>query len=227
MKLERPDLVDRLAAEYVLGTLRGTARRRFERAAGGSDGIASVVRRWEDRFVGLAPPASAMHPSRRVWAGIVRQIEALDRKDVRTSAGRAWQFALAAGLLGVVVALGWYRFVYEARPEAAAIFATTTGEQLWRVESTRHTTRLRMATLGPVQLEPGHSFELWALPAGGKPVSLGLLPTQGTASATLTDAQRAALRTSSKIAISLEPQGGSPTGTPTVVLHVADWVARS
>jgi anti-sigma-K factor RskA len=211
----------------VLGTLRATARRRFERAVVGSEVIASRVRRWEDRFVGLAPGPSAMQPSRRVWAGIVRQIEALERKGARPSASRAWQFALAAALLGVVVALGWYRFAYPPRPEAAAIFATTTGAQLWRVESTRDTTQLRMATLGPVQLEPGHSFELWALPAGGKPVSLGLLPTQGTASAMLTDAQRAALRTSSKIAVSLEPQGGSPTGTPTVVLHVADWVAQS
>ncbi|MGH8263434.1 MAG: hypothetical protein ACRET4_08140 [Steroidobacteraceae bacterium] len=52
------------------------------------------------------------------------------------------------------------------------------------------------------------------------------MPTHGSASAWLTDLQRAALFASSKIAISLEPQGGSPTGTPTVVLHVADWVVQ-
>jgi anti-sigma-K factor RskA len=227
MKLEHPDLVDRLAAEYVLGTLRGTARRRFERAAGANARVGGAVRRWEDRFMGLAPGASAVRPSRRVWAGIVRQVEALEHTDDRGSGARAWQFALAAVLIGVVVALGWYRFVYEPRPQAAAVFASTTGTQLWRVEVSRDTTQLHMATLGPVPLEPGHSFELWALPAGGKPVSLGLMPTAGTANARLTDLQRAALLASSKVAISLEPQGGSPTGTPTVVLQVADWVAQS
>lgn len=227
MKLDRPDLADRLAAEYVLGTLRGTARRRFERAAGASPHVASVVRRWEDRFMGLAPGASAMQPSRRVWAGIVRQIEALERPAGRGLSRHLWQYALAAGLIALVIALGWYRFVYVPQPQAAATFTSAAGAQLWRVEVSRDTTRLSMETLGPVDLEPGHAFELWALPAGGKPVSLGLMPTQGSASARLSDAQRAALLTSSKVAISLEPAGGSPTGTPTVVVHVADWVARS
>ncbi|MGH8263433.1 MAG: hypothetical protein ACRET4_08135 [Steroidobacteraceae bacterium] len=69
----------------------------------------------------------------------------------------------------MVVALGWYRFVYESRPEAAATFTAETGAQLWRVEVSRNTTRLRMATLGPVTAEPGHSFELWALPAAASP----------------------------------------------------------
>ncbi len=219
------ELIDRLASEYVLGTLRGAARRRFEHFATRNDGIASVVRRWEDRFVGLAPGAIAMPPSNRVWAGIVRQIDELEWSQPRTTARRAWTLALAATLVGLVVALGWYRFVYEPRPEAVAIFTTTTGGQIWRVEASKHITTLSMATLGPVEVEAGRSFELWALPEGGKPVSLGLMPTAGSASEPLTKEQRAALLASRKLAITLEPAGGSPSGSPTgPVVHAADWV---
>jgi anti-sigma-K factor RskA len=109
-----------------------------------------------------------------------------------------------------------------------AIFASADGAQLWRVQASQDTTTLSMETVGAVTVQPGHSYELWALPQGHAPVSLGLMPTAGSASETLTEAQRMALRDSRKLAISLEPQGGSPTGVATgPVVHVADWVHRT
>jgi anti-sigma-K factor RskA len=54
------------------------------------------------------------------------------------------------------------------------------------------------------------------------PVSLGLLPKNGKRELQLTDAQRLALAGSGKIAVSLEPIGGSPSGSPGPVLFVAD-----
>jgi anti-sigma-K factor RskA len=56
---------------------------------------------------------------------------------------------------------------------------------------------------------------LWALPAGGKPVSLGLMPAGGTAQRNLTDVQKQALANSAQVAITVEKLGGSPTGQPT------------
>jgi anti-sigma-K factor RskA len=58
-------------------------------------------------------------------------------------------------------------------------------------------------------------FELWALPAGGKPVSLGVMPYSGTTQRTLTAVQQQALANSAQVAISVEQVGGSPTGQPT------------
>jgi anti-sigma-K factor RskA len=62
--------------------------------------------------------------------------------------------------------------------------------------------------------EAGRDYELWALPSGGKPVSLGLLPQLGRARLTL-EATRAALLAAGGLAVSVEPMGGSPTGQPT------------
>ena len=64
-------------------------------------------------------------------------------------------------------------------------------------------------------LPPGKSHELWALPEGGTPVSLGLLPHTGDHHRVLNASQRTALAGSKQVAVNLEPEGGSPTGAPT------------
>jgi anti-sigma-K factor RskA len=61
----------------------------------------------------------------------------------------------------------------------------------------------------------GRDYELWALPKNGNPVSLGVLPTEGTSTRALTVIQKAALASSSQLAVSIEPPGGSPTAQPT------------
>ena len=226
MNERNPELLDRLAAEYVLGTLRGGARRRFERLHVISNAAAPAVSRWEDRLVRLALGVRPMRPSTRVWREIVRRLDAEDRSSDRPSALRPWHLALAAGLMAVAIGVGWYQVVYIAKPQSVAQFAMTNGSTLWRVELSRNAATLSMAAVGAIEVQTGHAFELWALPEGGTPVSLGLMPTSGSVSETLTPAQRAALSTSRKLAISLEPAGGSPTGTPTgPVLHVTDWIA--
>ena len=54
MKYDNLKLRQMLAAEYVLGTLRGRARRRFERLARGDIAIRTEIRFWESRLAGLA-----------------------------------------------------------------------------------------------------------------------------------------------------------------------------
>lgn len=61
----------------------------------------------------------------------------------------------------------------------------------------------------------GQSLELWLLRDGVAPVSLGLLPVDSDrATLEIAYTLRGALRGAS-CAISVEPEGGSPTGTPT------------
>ena len=43
MKYDNPELRDRLAAEYALGTLRGAARRRFQTPDGGDPGLRDLT----------------------------------------------------------------------------------------------------------------------------------------------------------------------------------------
>jgi anti-sigma-K factor RskA len=224
MKHDQPQLVDALAAEYVLGTLRGAARRRFERWQSAEWHIASRVRTWEGRLIPLALGLPPVTPSPEVWTRIETRIRAAE--GARTAAARPASRALAAVLVLCAIFAGGYfawRMTESLHLQTVATIKGEQGPAAWSIELDARGERLRAVALAGVAVRPGHSFELWALqPGKAAPVSLGLLPDAGALERTLTPAQRAALAIAAQVAVSLEPPGGSPTGAPTgPVLFVA------
>ena len=215
MKSANRELVDRLAAEYVLGTLRGRARRRFERWLL-SPQVGAIVKAWEDRLAGLEPQLAPVTPPATVWHGIEDKLEL--RKMQRRPAAR-W-LAIAASLAFFVMA--GILLTYRQPPDVPQLARTQ--ESLlqvdpqtiyWRVEVFGDHQELRLHAQNVYDLPAGKAHELWALPEGGAPVSLGLLPKTGEQRRVLTPAQQTALAGAKQIAVSLEPEGGSLTGAPT------------
>ena len=75
MNLTRyPQLVDLLAAEYVLGTLRGGARRRFQQYADEDSAIRRAVDEWQRRISPMAELAAPRMPPPAVWEAIERRL---------------------------------------------------------------------------------------------------------------------------------------------------------
>ena len=60
-----PELRDRLAAEYVVGTLRGRARARFQSLLRYDPDLRRVVGEWEARITPLALAAGEIAPPAR------------------------------------------------------------------------------------------------------------------------------------------------------------------
>ena len=218
MKSANRELVDRLAAEYVLGTLRHRARRRFERWLL-SPQVGAIVKAWEGRLAGLEPQLTPVTPPATVWRGIEERLEL--RKTQRRPAVR-W-LAIAASVAFFVVA-GILLTSRQPGIPVAPPLALTKQSALqadpqtiyWRVEILGDNQEINLRVQNVHELPEGKVHELWALPeGGGAPVSLGLLPQSGEQRRVLTAAQRAALAGSKQIAVSLEPTGGSPTGAPT------------
>lgn len=226
MNYQRPQLIEELAAQYVLGTLRGPARRRFERYCKHNATALHAVRRWEDRLVDLLANVVPVAPSTLVWDRIkfrVRRDKALRPKRVFATFGN-WRFAAAAGIAALAIAFGMWSGFGPGSSEPVASIRNEQQAQMWSIEAPRNRGELRVAATDNLALDPARAYELWALPAdGAAPVSLGLMPKSGRSTLELTDVQRVALSRSRQVAISLEPPGGSPTGAPTgPVLFVAD-----
>jgi len=217
MKRDEPGNLDLLAAEYVIGTLRGAARRAFARRRARDPFVDRRVTAWEERFALLTLRLRPVAPSGAVWTGIEGRIGA----PVRSS----WRALAAAAALVAVLGLGWLVWTETRPPQAFAVFAAAQGTELWRVDVDARGDRLEVDALVAVDVPSARSRELWALPEGEAPVSLGLMPAAGSVDLALDDRQRAALAAAKNIAVSDEPAGGSPTGAPTGdVLYIAALV---
>ncbi|HEY0767951.1 MAG TPA: anti-sigma factor [Steroidobacteraceae bacterium] len=215
MNYDSPELLDRLAAEYVLGTLRGPARARFARLCAASTAARQALHRWEDDFSALSRALEPVQPSARVWLDLRRRIDAGGARSPRPSFWRRWSLAAAASLAAVALIVGLLVHEQRVSLQAVAVLGSDAAHPVWRVERAKELTALTIRVVGPVRAAPEKAYELWALPRGGKPVSLGLLPLGGRLERPLTEVQRAALLTADKLAVSIEPAGGSPTGSPT------------
>jgi len=222
MNYDRAELLDRLAAEYVVGLMRYRARARYERLCEELPAALSARRGWEERLLPLSLALAPVAPGAHRWPQIERAIAAMNAGSAarppaaRAAGGRWWSVALAAGLVAVALLVGRLTFWSEPVWQPMAVLAPANATPLWRLERSADAAQINIRTLGPINLKPTQSYELWVLPSGGgNPVSLGLLPRQGSLERRLTPAQRALLLAARQVAVSVEPAGGSPTGLPT------------
>jgi anti-sigma-K factor RskA len=233
MDYSRPALADRLAAEYVLGTLRGPARRRFEALLPAHPALRQATQAWERRLVQLSEATPPVTPSPQVWAGIQQRL--FDTADVDMKTGplaqaaqgvaRWWQrLALWQGAAGLATVAAMALAVMLAQPRppqppivvvmAAQADAGGDGIQpaafVASVSGDGRSLVLRPVSEGR-QVALGKALELWAVPTRGAPRSLGLVSQQG-----ITTVRRASLLVdTAAFALSVEPPGGSPSGVPT------------
>lgn len=107
MRYTHPALLDHLASAYVLGTLGGGARRRFERLLRDRGDVQLLVAQWEGRLGMLASSVPVQQPPQRVWAAIEARTRPRDVKDAAAQGGWAgllWRrHGVLQGLAGVVL----------------------------------------------------------------------------------------------------------------------------
>jgi len=68
-RYNNPQLREKLAAEYVIGTLRGRARARFQALLRYDPGLRAIVVEWEARLSPLAAAAAGIAPPARSCGG--------------------------------------------------------------------------------------------------------------------------------------------------------------
>lgn len=204
-----------LAAAYALGTLRGPARRRFERMARDDAMLRSLIDRWQEQFATLAANVPAVDPPARVWREIESRISrTADR--VSPAAGLWRAFGLAAGGLATVL-FAFFIWTSSAPPREPLFVAVLTAQDSGprMVVSMEEPELMRVKIVKPWSGVEGKSLELWVLPTEGAPRSLGLVANTSTETLIRIRAGDARMQGATGLAVSLEPAGGSPTKAPT------------
>jgi len=274
MNYDRPELIDRLAAQYVLGSLRGPARDRFERLIAASATVRRRVGHWERQLAPIAyglppvkPPAalraaliaetrrptdaSAVGP---IPPALLPQPPASPRLPAaqggwrrRSTVLRRARFLAAACACGLLIVGGLFR-LSGARlsfPDGQAAEVSEPGQRAGLTEPELRGDELRplpvmLARIGMpgssmgwmISMTPDHrqltitasddylsagraSVQLWWLADDGAPRPLAILGTERDSTVVVDVPQGLDESRTLVFAITLEPQGGSPTGKPT------------
>jgi anti-sigma-K factor RskA len=217
---DRPQRLDALAAEYALGTLPVRARLRLARAAGNDAAIAAAIRDWEMRLAALTEGVAPVTPPPRVWAAIVQRL-GLQRSD---SSHVPWwgrvAFWRSFALTSFALAMAFAVTLFSPKPEVpgapiVAVLAGPDAKPALIATAMRGERTMTVKVVGAAAVPAGKSLELWMLPTGGAPKSLGVIPDTGVGRVELSAAPDVSLANVPALAVSLEPAGGSPTGAPT------------
>lgn len=223
MRYHDPQLRNGLAAEYVLGTLRGQARARFESLMRYDPALRGLVTDWEDRLTPLARAGTDIAPPASVWDALSKRIAGHAPRTRWWESLALWRGLAATGAAFALVLAIVTGIAPEAKPAMSmiAVMNDTQGQPAMTVSwPSMHAIRDPYIRIKVMQKHPvmaaGTAWELWMLPHGqGRPVSLGLITTDADQIMRLTPELAERIESAWGIAMSVEPKGGSPTGVPT------------
>lgn len=232
MKYADPRLVDHLASAYVLGTLTGGARRRFERLQRDRVDVQLAVAQWEHRLGQLASPVRALRPSPRVWQAIAQrthiqarmQAQAGARVSARPAVAWGWLRLAGTGLAGVTAgAVITIALLFSAPGLLVSSdhVAMRTGQKLPQsyvglltdgqgngkllVSSLRHGRAMTVKVIGPLAPPAdGSRLVLWAVPANAPAFVLGDVPATGSATSQLPDTSEKLLSKVTRLMVTAE-----------------------
>ena len=229
---EHDDDRDLLAAELALRLLDGRdldeARSLSERDAD----FAAAVAAWDARFAPLFEAIEPVAADVSVWARIAAvigrgtgegaEIIALRRRAAgwRNVAGLVTAMAAALALIVVPNVIR-----PDLPPPVAPVAPASQPTLIAKVVSEDRATafvvayqpdrRELLVTPAIAGLPQGKDHELWLIGASGVPVSMGVVDDAAPTRLVVSAAKLAELKASATMAMTVEPDGGSPTGQPT------------
>lgn len=225
-----PEVVDQLAAAYVLGSLHGPARRRFEAILRTQALARASVAAWEQRLQPLAErlPPVAPHPD------VLRRIEAHARGDAPAGSAPAGRWGwlqrwfgpvpASALALGLMLGLLWPALLPPAGDGELpsgyiGVLANAEGKTGMIVASRRQGRVMDLKQVQPLVLPAGQTLFVWAIEASGRARPVGPAPSGTFVQVPLPAPAEALFFTAAEVAISLEPVGSAPTAPTTPFVY--------
>ena len=223
-------LRQKLASEYVLGTLKGGARRRFEGWLYNDADLRNITAEWRQRLEPMAEFTTPVAPPKRVWQQIEQRLYLTQAQHGGRSLWRDslsfWRsLGLASSAIAalLVIVMSTQLMSTPQISHVATLMDEKSQTALLLTADSRHDT-LEVRMVGNAPVPTDKELELWAVPKSGKPRSLGLLADKG--SVTLALSSRAIGNDVALLAVTLEPRGGSPdpNGPTGPILYKGNWV---
>ncbi|MDH6146892.1 MULTISPECIES: anti-sigma factor [Paraburkholderia] len=215
-------------AEYALGVLDTDSRRALEREAARDAALRETLDAWLVRLTPLAESLPAVEPSARVWTRIQHDLGFLAAAPPARSGWwdslTLWRWLGIGASMAALVLLGVNFFaVHEMQQRAAVVaqngymvatIARSDGVASWTATVDFQRANMVIVPAATPKIAADRSTELWLIPAGAKPIPLGVFSPGTPVSVQLPPQTVSRIVAKAVLAVSLEPQGGSPTGQP-------------
>jgi len=211
---------DVLAGEFVLGVLDTVQYRAAQARVESDHAFAQRVAEWERRLGPWLADIEPVKAPEQVWGRICARLGWNEGASAPSGFWQSLGFWRAATVLSTVVAvavIAWtLQIAHPPEPGAQPVtpLSHDDGTPGWlaSVDSSRGT-----VLMVPVPSAPdsqGRVTELWLIPAGKAPRSLGLVSINKSYTVTVPEDVRAALVAGSVLAVTLEPATGVPHAAP-------------
>ncbi len=218
-----PEELEELAAEYALGSLPPDEHLEAEALMQKDPLFSLQVKAWERRLIPLVLALEPVEPPARIRGAVMKAItgDSFDSATVIKLERRAsnWRWA-TIGASAIAASLAAFIFLHTpANPVngqryVAVLQAEGPGPAfLASIDLVNGNISVRTMGAPP---QPGKSYELWAVGGGrDKPQSLGVIDASLKIPASKLGQLDASKMRDTVFAVSLEPEGGSPTSQPT------------
>ena len=225
MNYLHPVRAECLAAEYVLGTLHGLARRRFERLLPAHPTLQRAVAQWAQQINRLAVAAPPEPPPPQVWSALhARLFAPAPRRAGWWNRVALWRGVALASLLATVILLLTSPLMPLGTPSPAdAGLAAIRGAQhevLWLLAQAQNG-QWYVSNPQAMHVPPDQGCFLWLKPADAPPVLIGALPDDGS-SRILTPPETAQKPLQGALWVTMQPMTPPPT-VPVAPLYQTRW----
>lgn len=220
------DDIDTLAAEFVLGTLSATERNEVAARRQREPKLNAAILNWERRLGPLNTAVLPVTPPAGTLEKIVARISGLETPpagsatilELRRRVSRWKTAAVAASAVAASLALTIGVREYSQKPPQKNLVAILQKDANSPAFLVKVDVENRVMTVRPVAAkhEPGKSHELWIIHDSlGKPKSLGVIDNDDLMKKPQLASYKTEVVESATYAVTLEPEGGSPSGDPT------------
>ena len=159
MRYHDQELQQRLAAEYVLGSLHGQARRRFETLQSQIPALQFAVNTWAQRLHPMADDLEPVTPPAKVWEQIAQQTVG--------NPGGIWKnlpfwrgFGMIAASITLVLAL-LFNFLPSPGRQHVVFVTNTKAQPVWVVQARMKSHQFEVKTLIGTPMPKNKVCVLW------------------------------------------------------------------
>lgn len=230
---QHPETIERLAAEYALGTMPAGARRRFESLMRDRQDISRAVWSWHDTLSGAIVSQTPLAVDPAQWDQLEARLfapAAASGALASTPAGKPGQraswwsrwlapvptgmlaFGLSMGLLipPVLDAMRGDKQTTQLPESYVGVLATADGQPGLIVSSLRKGLIVDLKQVTPVAVPAGKALYLWSIDKAGVAHPIAPIPAKRFASVRLAASSETTFMDAVALAVSIEPENTAP-----------------